>query len=51
MLQVIRTIAVVLLFIGVTTTNDDAILVPAIMVFVGLVLLKISEIMDKEVHE
>jgi len=50
MLQVIRAIAWGLVAVGASTTNDDAILVPAIMVFLGLVLLKISEVLDGEVN-
>ena len=50
MLQVIRIIAWTLIALGVSTTNDNAILVPALMVFVGLIMLKASEMLDKEAN-
>ena len=49
MLQVIRVIAWLAISVGVSITNDNSIIVPAVMVILGAVLLKISEVMDKEV--
>lgn len=51
MLQVIRVIALAAIAVGVTFTSSDAIIVPAIMVILGAVLLKLSEVMDGEVHK
>lgn len=51
MLQIMRVIAWAAIAVGVSTTNDNAILVPAIMVFLGLVLLKLSEVLDGEVNK
>ena len=51
MLQVIRTIALAALIVGVSIADSEAILVPVVMVILGAVLLKISEVMDKEAQE
>ena len=51
MLQIMRVIAWASIAVGVSTTNDNTILVPAIMVFLGLVLLKLSEVLDGEVNK
>ena len=51
MLQVIMVIALAAIAVGVTFTNSDAIIVPAIMVILGAVLLKLSDVMDGEVHK
>lgn len=51
MLQIIRIIAVAAISIGVSITNDDSIIIPAIMVFLGLILLKITETKDGEGDE
>lgn len=51
MLQVIRAIAWAAIAVGVSITSSEAIIVPAIMVILGAVLLKISEVMDKEAQE
>lgn len=51
MLQVMRVIAWVLIALGMSTTNDNAILVPALMVLAGMVMLKLSEVLDGEVRE
>ena len=51
MLQVMRVIAWTLIALGISTTNDNAILVPALMVFVGMVMLKASEMLDGEVRK
>lgn len=51
MLQVIRTIALVALVVGVSAANSEVILVPAALAILGAVLLKISEVMDEEVDE
>lgn len=49
MLQVIRVIAWAAIAVGVSIANSEAILVPVVMVTLGAVLLKLSEIMDGEV--
>lgn len=46
MLQVIRTIALVAIAVGVTIADSEAILVPVTLVVLGSVLLKISEVME-----
>lgn len=48
MLQVIRIIALTAIAVGVTFTNNDSIIVPAIMVILGALLLKISEVLDND---
>lgn len=46
MLQVIRTVAVTAIAVGVSIANSEAIIVPVVMVVLGAVLLKISEVME-----
>lgn len=48
MLQVIRTVAVTAIAVGVSIANSEAILVPVVMAVLGVVLLKISEVMEGE---
>ena len=48
MLQVIRTVAVTAIVVGVAIANSEAIIVPVVMVVLGAVLLKISEVMKGE---
>lgn len=51
MLQVIRIIAWSALMIGISAADSEAIIVPVVVVLLGAVLLKLAEVLDKEVDE
>lgn len=51
MLQVIRVIAWTALMVGISIADSEAIIVPVVMVLLGSVLLKLSEVLDKEVDK
>lgn len=51
MLQVIRTIAITAIAVGVSLADSKSLFVPVVMVILGALLLKISEVMDGEVEE
>ena len=51
MLQVIRAIAWVLIAVGVSIADNEAIIVPVVVVILGAVLLKVSETFDGEVEK
>lgn len=51
MLQVIRTIAILALAVGVSTADSNSLIIPVALAVLGAVLLKLSEIIEKGADE
>ena len=51
MLQIIRVIAWAAIAVGVSSATSEVLIVPVVLVTLGAVLLKISEVMEKEAQE
>ena len=51
MLQVIRTIAITAIAVGVSLADSNSLFVPVVMVILGALLLNISAALDKEVDK
>lgn len=51
MINAIRAIAWAAIAVGVSAANSEAIIVPVVVVVLGAVLLKLSEIIDGEVQK
>lgn len=51
MLQVIRAIAWLALAVGVSTADSNSLIIPVALAVLGAVLLKLSEIIEREADE
>lgn len=50
MLQIIRVIAWAAIAVGVSSATSEVLIVPVVMVTLGALLLKISEVMDNDLE-